>query len=67
MNRTVQYWRLIQRDGSSLPGRFPAQRVVRRLALAQEQGLNRHLRCRDGMILIAHGVAAPTPRIAHTR
>lgn len=63
MNRTVQYWRLIQPDGSPLPGRFPVQRVLRQLARAEQQGLDRHRRCRDGMVLIAHGVAETNKRI----
>lgn len=55
MNRTVQYWRLVQPDGAALPGRFPAEQVVRRLRRAEAAGLNRYRRCADGMLLIAHG------------
>ena len=55
MNRNVQHWRLIQQDGSPLPGRFPAQQVVNRLLQAQQTN-HRYRRCRDGMVLIAHGV-----------
>ncbi|WP_186446776.1 oxidoreductase [Mycolicibacterium porcinum] len=55
MNRTVQYWRLLQPDGAALPGRFPAEQVVRRLSRAEAAGLNRYRRCADGMLLIAHG------------
>lgn len=63
MNRTVQYWRLIQPDGNPLPGRFPAQRVVRRLITAEAGGLNRYRVCRDGMVLLAKGVADPDHRL----
>ncbi len=55
MNRTVQYWRLLQPDGAPLPGEFPAEQVVRRLSRAEADGLNRYRRCHDGMLLIAHG------------
>lgn len=55
MNRTVQYWRLLQPDGTPLPGKFPAEQVVRRLNQAEADGLNRYRRCPDGMLLIAHG------------
>ncbi|WP_441958193.1 oxidoreductase [Mycolicibacterium houstonense] len=55
MNRTVQYWRLLQPDGAPLPGEFPAEQVVRRLQRAEADGLNRYRRCTDGMLLIAHG------------
>lgn len=55
MDRTVQYWRLLQPDGAALPGRFPAEQVVRRLSRAEAAGLNRYRRCADGMLLIAHG------------
>ena len=57
MNRTVQYWRLLQPDGTPLSGRFPAERVVKRLAHAEAEGLNRYRRCPDGMVLIGHGAA----------
>lgn len=55
VNRTVQYWRLLQPDGAPLPGEFPAEQVVRRLQRAEADGLNRYRRCTDGMLLIAHG------------
>ncbi|MEN3220155.1 oxidoreductase [Mycolicibacterium porcinum] len=55
MNRTVQYWRLLRPDGAALPGKFPAEQVVRRLRRAEAAGLNRYRRCADGMLLIAHG------------
>ncbi|MDO3166660.1 oxidoreductase [Mycobacteroides abscessus subsp. abscessus] len=63
MKRTVQYWRIIQPDGQSLAGRFPVEQVVKRLLQAQKDGLDRHRQCRDGMILIAHGVAEPRHRM----
>ncbi|MGV0772879.1 oxidoreductase [Mycobacterium syngnathidarum] len=55
MNRTVQYWRLLQPDGAALPGEFPAEQVVRRLSCAEAEDRNRYRRCPDGMLLIAHG------------
>lgn len=55
MNRTVQYWRLLQPDGTPLAGEFPAEQVVHRLTRAEADGLNRYRRCPDGMLLIAHG------------
>lgn len=55
MNRTVQYWRLLQPDGAALPGKFPAEQVVRQLRRAEADGLNRYRRGPDGMLLIAHG------------
>lgn len=55
MNRTVQYWRLLQPDGAALTGEFPAEQVVRRISRAEADGLNRYRRCADGMLLIAHG------------
>ncbi|WP_260508818.1 oxidoreductase [Mycolicibacterium farcinogenes] len=55
VNRTVQYWRLLQPDGAPLPGEFPAEQVVQRLSRAKANGLNRYRRCPDGMLLIAHG------------
>ncbi len=55
MNRTVQYWRLLQPDGAALTGEFPAEQVVRRISRAEADGLNRYRRCSDGMLLIAHG------------
>lgn len=63
MKRTVQYWRLIQPDGSPLPGRFPAQRVVRQLVQAEADGKNRYRVCRDGMVLLAKGVEQPDRRL----
>ncbi|MEY1676099.1 oxidoreductase [Gordonia sp. ABKF26] len=54
MQRSVQYWRIVDVDGASLSGRFPARQVTRVLREAQEAGLDRHLACRDGMVLIAH-------------
>lgn len=54
MERSVQYWRLVKTDGSPLDGRFPARRVVDALAEAHDEERDRHLRCRDGMVLIAH-------------
>ena len=54
MQRSVQYWRLVKADGSPLDGRFPAAQIARELRQAQESGLERHLECRDGMVLIAH-------------
>ena len=55
VNRTVQYWRLLQPDGAPLPGEFPAEQVVRRLQRAEADGLNRYRRCTDGMLLIGGG------------
>ncbi|WP_255788298.1 oxidoreductase [Mycobacteroides abscessus] len=63
MKRTVQYWRIIQPDGQPLAGKFPVEQVVKRLLQAQKDGLDRHRRCRDGMILIAHGVSEPKHRM----
>ena len=63
MNRTVQYWRLIQPDGAPLPGRFPAAQIVKRLRRVESDSGNRHRRCRDGMILLAQGIAEPGNRM----
>lgn len=63
MERTVQYWRLVNRDGSPLAGQFPADRVVRELRSAARRRRDRHRRCRDGMVLIAHGVRESPPML----
>ncbi|MEZ0384239.1 hypothetical protein [Mycobacterium sp. pW045] len=63
MNRTVQFWRLIQPDGKPLAGRFPSAQVLNRLADAEKREMNRHRHCRDGMVLIAHGTAEKDKRI----
>lgn len=54
MQRSVQYWRLVKTDGSPLDGRFPAARVAQLRRDAQDSGRDRHVSCRDGMVLIAH-------------
>ena len=61
MNRNVQYWRLIQPDGSPLPGRFPAQQVVNRLLQAPQNNQDLYRRCRDGMV--SHGVQGSGERM----
>lgn len=63
MQRTVQYWRLVKRDGSALDGNFPADEVVNELRGAERRRRDRHRHCRDGMILIAHGVRASPPML----
>lgn len=63
MQRTVQYWRLIQPDGTPLDGKFPAQQVVRRLRAAEADNINRYRRCRDGMLLLAQGGSEPNNRM----
>lgn len=63
MKRTVQYWRVIQPDGKALPGKFPARQVVKRLRTAADDGLERHRWCRDGMVLLAHGIEKPDNRL----
>lgn len=63
MNRTVQYWRITRPDGSALPGRFPAQRVVKQLVKAEADDKNRYRVCRDGMVLLGKGVAEPDHRM----
>lgn len=63
MNRTVQYWRITRPDGSPLPGRFPAQRVVKQLVKAEAEDKNRYRVCRDGMVLLAKGVTEPDHRM----
>jgi hypothetical protein len=63
VNRTVQYWQLLRPDGSPLPGRFPAQRVVKQLMKAEADGKSRYRMCRDGMVLLGKGVAEPDNRM----
>lgn len=63
MKRTVQYWRLIGPDGKPLAGKFPVGQVVRRLCAAEAADQNRYRRCRDGMVLLAKGVAEPDHRM----
>ncbi|UOT06777.1 oxidoreductase [Rhodococcus opacus] len=63
MQRSVQYWRLVKTDGSALDGLFPAERVVRALRGASSKGFDRHRQCRDGMVLIAHGLRENPPML----
>lgn len=63
MQRTVQFWRLVKRDGSPLDGLFPAEDVVRELHHAARSGSDRHRSCRDGMVLIAHGLCESPPML----
>lgn len=59
----MQYWRITRPDGSALPGRFPAQRVVKQLVKAEADDKNRYRVCRDGMVLLGKGVAEPDHRM----
>lgn len=57
MQRTVQFWRLANADGSSLSTIFPAGRVVRALQHAEQHKLRRYRKCTDGVETLGKGVA----------
>lgn len=56
MQRTVQYWRIVNTDGSPIDGVFPAADVADILAQAERDHCDRYRYCRDGMVLIGHGI-----------
>lgn len=64
MQRSVQYWRLTNADGTDMTQPFPAEKLVRGLKHAADRGLDRHRHCRDGMVLLGHaGRLQPVPSI----
>jgi hypothetical protein len=63
--RTVQFWRIAQRDGSALPAPFPGGTVVRRLQSAAKKGERRYRQCSDGMEILGEGlILRPHPLVA---
>lgn len=56
MLRTVQFWRLAQRDGSPLASPFPGGDVVRGLKTADKSGRNRYRTCPDGVEVLGEGL-----------
>ncbi|WP_431711464.1 hypothetical protein [Glutamicibacter uratoxydans] len=64
MNRNVQFWRIVNGAGEELPGTFPANALVTLLEQAENRGMDRHLECRNGMMVLAHaGGNRPLPTV----
>lgn len=60
--RSVQFWRIEQVNGDELIRPFPARRIAEVLRAAQALGIDRHLVCMDGTVLLAQTAAlAPHP------
>lgn len=65
MLRTVQFWRIAQRDGSALPVVFPGGAVVRKLQAADRKGQRRYRKCPDGVEILGEGLSLrPHPLLA---
>lgn len=64
MKRSVQFWRIVSKTSADLPGKFPADKLVDALDVANQGGLDRHYLCRSGMRILAHsGGSAPLPTV----
>lgn len=68
MRRSIQFYRIAQKDGSDLAAPFAGGRVVHALIAAKRRGLRRHRTCRDGVELLAQGLGnQPHPHLAMYR
>lgn len=65
MLRTVQFWRIAERDGTALPVAFPGGAVVRKLQTADKKNKNRYRMCSDGVEILSEGLELrPNPLVA---
>jgi hypothetical protein len=64
MQRSIQFWRVINSSGTDLEGTFPAAQLVKMLSEAEAANLDRHRLCRNGMTVIAHAAGqSPYPTL----